>query len=169
MNLGRRANLNINSRQNCSRFSLKYSLDFSFCSPSAIVLPALHNFFRVQWNITKLSSSIYEFHLFTRKTRRETLPCGLFSLNVCEATRKARALQVASYNRLQRREFWAETHTPLWLLIRRIIFVTHKRTSFTGLIERITFFTSERYRCSLLWLARNHLRMNFSVSKSVGI
>ena len=113
MNLGRRANLNINSRQNCSRFSLKYSLDFSFCSPSAIVLPALHNFLRRQWNITKLSSSIYEFHFFTRKTRRETLPCGLFSLNVCEATRKARALQVASYNRLQRREFWAETHTPL--------------------------------------------------------
>ena len=127
MNLGRRANLNINSRQNCSRFSLKYSLDFSFCSPSAIVLPALHNFLRRQWNITKLSSSIYEFHFFTRKTRRETLPCGLFSLNVCEATRKARALQVASYNRLQRREFWAETHTPLWLLIRRIIFVTHKK------------------------------------------
>ena len=39
-----------------------------------------------------------------------------------------------------RREFWRETHTPLWLLIGRII-----------------FFTCENHR-SLLWLARINLR-----------
>ena len=139
MNLGKRASLNINSRQNCSRFSLKYALDFSFCSPSAIVLPALRN----------CPAPIYEFHFFARKTRRETLLCGLFSLNVCEATRKARVLQVASYKRLQRREFWDETHTSLWLLIRRIIFEALKKTSFTILIGLISFFTSERHRSLL--------------------
>ena len=40
----------------------------------------------------------------------------------------------------KRREFWRETHTPLWLLIGRII-----------------FFTCENHR-SLLWLARANLR-----------
>ena len=40
----------------------------------------------------------------------------------------------------KRREFWRETHTPLWLLIGRII-----------------FFTCENHR-SLLWLARTNLR-----------
>ena len=78
MNLGRRVNLNINSRQNCSRFSLKYSLDFSFCSPSAIVLPVLHNFLRRRWNITKLSSSIYECH-FLREKLGEKLCLVVFS------------------------------------------------------------------------------------------
>ena len=157
MNLGRRANLNINSRQNCFRLGHR----LLFCRHSAI-------FFIDSATLRNCPAPIYEFHFFARKTRRVTLLCGLFSLNVCEATRKARALQVASYKRLQRREFWAETHTPLWLLIRRIIFVTRKKISFTILIERITFFTSETPR-SLLWLARNHLRMNFSVSKSVSI
>ena len=132
-----------------------------FCRHSTI-------FFIDSETLRNCLAPVYEFHFFARKTRRETLLCGLFSLNVCEATRKARALQVASYKRLQRREFWDETHTSLWLLIRRIIFVALKKTSFTILIGRISFFPSERHR-SLLWLAGNHLRMNCSVGKSVGI
>ena len=40
----------------------------------------------------------------------------------------------------ERREFWRETHTPLWLLIGLIIFLTHEKTSFAILIGRIIFF-----------------------------
>ena len=57
----------------------------------------------------------------------------------------------------KRREVWRETHTPLWLLIRRIIFLTREKTSFAILIGRIIFFTCENHR-SLLWLARTDLR-----------
>ena len=62
----------------------------------------------------------------------------------------------ASYNK--RREFWRETHTPLWLLIGPIIFLTREKTSFAILTGRIIFFTCEKHR-SLLWLARTNLRM----------
>ena len=41
----------------------------------------------------------------------------------------------------KRREFWRDTHTPLWLLIGRIIFLTREKTSFAILIGRIIFFT----------------------------
>ena len=58
----------------------------------------------------------------------------------------------------KRREFWRETHTPLWLLIGRIIFLTREKTSFAILIGRIIFFTCENHS-SLLWLARTHLRI----------
>ena len=53
----------------------------------------------------------------------------------------------------KRREFWRETHTPLWLqvLIERIIFLTGEKTSFAILIGGIIFFTCEKHR-SLLWL-----------------
>ena len=34
-------------------------------------------------------------------------------------------------------QFWRETHTPLWLLIGRIIFLTREETSFAILIGRI--------------------------------
>ena len=57
----------------------------------------------------------------------------------------------------KRRKFWRETHTPLWRLIGRIIFLTHEKTSFAILIGRIIFFTRENHR-SLLWLARTNLR-----------
>ena len=57
----------------------------------------------------------------------------------------------------KRREFWRETHTPLWPLIGRIIFLKREITSFEILIGRIIFFTSENHR-SLLWLARTNLR-----------
>ena len=43
----------------------------------------------------------------------------------------------------KRREFWHETHTPLWLLIGRINFLTCEKTSFAILIWRIIFFTCE--------------------------
>ena len=61
----------------------------------------------------------------------------------------------------KRREFWRETHTPLWLLIGRIIFLTREKTSFAILIRRIMFFTCENHR-SLLWLARTNLRTKIS-------
>ena len=57
---------------------------------------------------------------------------GFFLLNVCDATRKAKALQAASA--FKRRKFWRETHTPLWLFIGRIIFLTREKTSFAPLI-----------------------------------
>ena len=66
----------------------------------------------------------------------------VFSLNVCKA-----ALQAASA--YKRREFWRKTHTPLRLLIGRIIFLTREKTSFAILIGRIIFFTCENH-CSLL-------------------
>ena len=50
---------------------------------------------------------------------RKTLLYGLFSLNVCEATRITKALQAR-----ERGEFWRESHPPLWLLIGRIFFLT---------------------------------------------
>ena len=46
----------------------------------------------------------------------------------------------------KRRKFWRETHTPLWLLIGRIIFFTREKTSFAILIGRIIFFTCENDR-----------------------
>ena len=54
-----------------------------------------------------------------------------------------------------------KTHTPLWLLIGRIIFLTREKTPFAILIGRIAFFKCEKH-LSLLWLARTHLRMKFT-------
>ena len=68
------------------------------------------------------------FTFFTRKTLREKR----FSLNVCEE-----ALQAASA--YKRREFWRETHTPLWPMIGRIIFLTREKTSFAILMD-VSFF-----------------------------
>lgn len=48
-----------------------------------------------------------------------------FLLNVCDASRKAEALQaVSAFKRLK---FWRETLTPLCLLIGRIIFLTREK------------------------------------------
>ena len=49
----------------------------------------------------------------------------------------------------KRREFWRETHTPLWLLIGRVFFLTREKTSFAILIGRIIFFTCENHRLLL--------------------
>ena len=59
---------------------------------------------------------------------------------------------------LVRKNSLSDTHTPLRLLIGRIIFLTFEKTSFTILIGRIIFFTCESHS-SLLWLARTHLRI----------
>ena len=73
---------------------------------------------------------------------------GLFSLNVCEATSKdARVLQAASAT--NRREFWRETRTLLWLLIERIIFLSRDKTSFVILIGCIVVFTYKKHRSLL--------------------
>ena len=53
-------------------------------------------------------------------------------------SRKARGLQVASA--YKRQEFWRKTHTPLWLLIGRIIFLTLEKTSFAIVIGLFFFF-----------------------------
>ena len=58
----------------------------------------------------------------------------------------------------KRREFLRESHTPLCLLIGRIIFLTCEKTSFAILIGRIIFFTCEKHS-SLPWLARTHLHI----------
>ena len=65
-------------------------------------------------------------------------------------------MQTASAYR--RRKFWRETHTPLWLLTGRIIFLTSEKTSFAILIGRIVFLTCKKYRSRFGW-ARTHLRM----------
>ena len=54
-------------------------------------------------------------------------------------------------SRNKRREFWREIHTPLWLLIGRIFFLTRekKKKTFAILIGRIIFFTCENHRSLL--------------------
>ena len=76
---------------------------------------------------------------------------GFFLLNACDATRKAKALQAASA--FKRRKFWGETHTLLWLLIRRIIFLTR---------EKNIVCSSDGYNS----FAYENLRHSFSVSIS---
>ena len=78
------------------------------------------------------------FSLFHEKN--SILHYCLFSLNVWEATRKARALQVASAYR--RQEFWRETHTPLWLLIGRTIFLTPPEKALFAIVIGLFFFFS---------------------------
>ena len=80
------------------------------------------------------------FLLFTRKTLGEKL----ISLNVCKAIRKARALQAASSYR--RPEFLRETHTPLWLLIGRIIIIIIILLYFILFILFYFFFSREKQR-----------------------
>ena len=86
----------------------------------------------------------------------KTLLYGSFSLNVCEATRKARAIQAASA--YKRREFWRRTHTPLWLFSH-----TCKKHLSRFRLGVSFFFTSEKHR-SLFWLARTHLSMKVFTS-----
>ena len=63
--------------------------------------------------------------------------------------RKRRCKVQAPIKHVERQEFWRENHTPLWLLIGRIIFLIREKTSFAILIGR-------RSRLSL---AKTHLRM----------
>ena len=86
---------------------------------------------------TKLFHSTSEmfFPFLVRKTLSKTF--------LVECVRSG----AASCNK--RREFWRKTHTPLWLLIGRIIFLTREETSFAILIGRIIFFTCENHRSFL--------------------
>ena len=80
---------------------------------------------------TKLFHSIAEmfFAFFSQK-------------NSLSKTFLVECLRSGAASCIKRREFWREIHTPLWLLIGRIIFF---------------FFTCENHP-SLLWLARTNLR-----------
>ena len=145
VNLSKMAGFNIslslNARQSSSdkkhNKSLRLVLFFPFRCCFAGSLP----FSLSTVKQTKLFHSISE--MFFTFIARKTLWVELFSLNVYEAT-----LQAA----IKRREFWRETHTPLWLLIGRIIFLTREKTSFAILIGRIIFFTCENIVRSSDWL-----------------
>jgi len=91
---------------------------------------------------TKLFHSNFRdvFHFSKEKSSSR----NTFLVECLRSTRKARALQAGCA--YKRREFWRETHTPLWLLIGRIIV---KLTSFAILIGRIIFFTCEKHRSLL--------------------
>ena len=101
----------------------------SFClSLYAVVSPAIYRFLYRQWNKRNYSTPFPKcFSLFSEKN-------SLSKTFLVEYVRSG----AASCNK--RREFWRETHTPLWLLIGRIIFLTREN------------------HCSLLWLARTNLR-----------
>ena len=88
------------------------------------------------------------FHFFNEKKLFEKN----FSPRMCAKRRSASCKK--------RREFWRETHTPLWLLIGRIIFLTCEKTSFAILIGRIIFFTCENHS------SYQNLQHNFLVSIS---
>ena len=110
----------------------------SFClSLSAVVLPALYRFLYRQRNKGNYSTPFPKcFSLFSEKN-------SLSKTFLVECVRSG----AASCNKS--REFWRETHTPLWLLIGRIIFLTRKETSFAILIGRIIFFRCEKHRSLL--------------------
>ena len=56
-----------------------------------------------------------------------------------------------------KRKFWRKTHTPLWLLIGRIIFLTREKKHHSRFWLDVSFFQCENHRL-LLWLARTNLR-----------
>ena len=101
----------------------------SFCfSLSVVVSPALYRFFiDSETNETIPLHFRNVFHFFSEEN-------SLSKTFLVECVRSG----AASCNK--RREFWRETHTPLWLLIGRIIFLTREKTSFAILIGRIIFF-----------------------------
>ena len=107
----------------------------SFCLfLSAVVSPALYRFLYRQWNKQTIPLHFRNvFHFFSEKN-------SLSKTFLVEYVRSG----AASCN--NRREFCRETHTPLWLLIGRIIFLTREKTSFAILIGRIIFFTCEKHR-----------------------
>ena len=100
-------------------------------------------FFLSKVEYTKINIPRY-FPFFTRITATETVICGIFLLEFCEATRKMRALHAAK--RPKRRECWGETHKVLWLLIGSL---TCEKTSFATLIGRIIFFFTCVKHCLL--------------------
>ena len=137
--------LSINERRSSSDKKYNKSLRLVLFFPFRCCFAGSYLFLYRQWNKRNYSTPFPKcFSIFLA---RKTLWVKLFSLNVCEAALQA-AIKGGNFS---------ETHTPLWLLIGRIIFLTREKTSFAILIGRIIFFTCENYR-SLLWLARTHLR-----------
>ena len=83
----------------------------SFCfSLSTVVSPALYH----ETNETIPLHFRNVFHIFSEKN----------SLSKTFLVECVRSCAASCKNR---REFWRETHTPLWLLIRRIIFLTREK------------------------------------------
>ena len=133
----------------------KYKLTSSLLfPPSTVVLPALFNFFIVVKYLSEVSQM---FFTFLREKRY--LNYSPFSLNVCEATCKARTLQAAS-------NFGTKlTHLcGFWLDIS--IFLIHEKTFFVILIGHIDFFTCEKHRL-LFWLARTDLCMEIYINDNL--
>ena len=129
--------LSLNERQSSSdkkhNKSLRLVLFFPFRCCFACSLP----FSLSTVKQTKLFHSISEmFFTFLAKN-------SLSKIFLVECVRSGAA------NCNKRREFWRETHTPLWPLIGRIIFLTREKTSFAILIGRIIFFTCENHRSLL--------------------
>ena len=131
--------LSFNERQSSSDKKLNKSLRLGLFFPFRCCFAGSLPFSLSTVKQTKLFHSISK--IFVTFFSKKNSLSKTFSLNVCET-----ALQ-----------FWRETHTSLWLLIGRIIFLTRQKTSFSILIGRIIFFTCENHR-SLLWLARTNLR-----------
>ena len=137
------------------KFKYKLTSRYVF-SPFAFVLPQLSSIFFIDSEIYKtIPIQFPRFFSFFYEKKPTLL--GLFFRMF------AKQLAMRGHCKLQvhknRRKFWRETHTPLWLLIGRIIFFTREKISFAILIGRIAFFTCEKHR-SLLWLPRTHFHMN---------
>ena len=143
--------LSLNERQSSfdknHNKSLRLVLFIPFCCCFTGSLPFSLSTFDSETNETIPLHFRNVFHFFSEKN-------SLSKTFLVECVRSG----AASCNK--RREFWRETHAPLWLLIGRIIFLTREKTSFAILIGRIIFFTCENHR-SLLWLARANLRHSF--------
>ena len=95
------------------------------------------------------------FHFFSEKN-------SLSKTFLVECVRSG----AASCNK--RREFWRETHTPLWLLIGRIIFLTREKTSFLRFWLGVAVFVfcfsfSPVKNIVRSWLATTHLCMKIYV------
>ena len=137
------ASLNISRRQISSDKKHNLSLHPVIFSPSAVVLPPSSlQFSSSTMKQTKLFHSNFQdvFHFF----RRKILWKKLFLLNVYKA---------ASTYKCQ--EFWHETHTPLWLLIRRIMFSQVKKHRSRFLLEVSFFFMCKHHLRSSDWLELN--------------
>ena len=110
----------------------------SFCFPFPLLFRRVSTFFFIDSETNETISLHFRnvFHFYNEKN-------SLSRTFLVECVRSG----AASCNK--RREFWRETHTPLWLLIGRIIFLTREKTSFAILIGRIIFFTCENHRSLL--------------------
>lgn len=137
------ADLNINRRQNSSDKIYNFSHScWSLCLILFVFFFSIPLLFCRLYAIFFIDSKIYEtgplqfprwFSLFYgKKTLREKN----FLLNVCEQVakqgRRRQQAPIKSGN-------LGATHTPLWILIGRIIFHTREKTSFAILIASIIF------------------------------